>query len=285
MPRSIGIFLCYAREDEELRQGLEKHLRVLKRQGIINIWHDRNIGAGTEWENEIDNHLKTARLILLLVSPDFLDSDYCYSKEMTQAMERHERGGALVIPIILRHVYWLKTPFGKLQALPRDGKPVLSSAWYNQDEALFNASEGIRIAVENLAVEEDAKLCVAKGNIFYEQRQYEQAIEAYEQALQYKPQYLQAYHKKGDALVALARYEDAIATLDEALHISEDLQIGSNRIEIRKSLGQALIFLNRYEEALHVYERALRPNFDNADLNKRINDLRDILKGKEALSY
>src|SRR5947209_17543230 len=120
MPRGIEIFLCYAREDDALRQGLEKHLRVLRRQGIINLWHDRDISAGTEWEREIDNHLNTARLILLLISPDFLDSDYCYSKEMGRAMERHELGEARVIPIILRHVYWHKTPFGKLQALPTD---------------------------------------------------------------------------------------------------------------------------------------------------------------------
>lgn len=150
MPRSIEIFLCYAREDEALHQGLEKHLRVLQRQGIINLWHDRNISAGTEWEREIGNHLNTARLILLLISPDFLDSDYCYNIEMTRAMERHERGEARVIPIILHHVYWYKAPFGKLQALPTDGKPIISSAWHTSNEALFDASEGIRLAVEDI---------------------------------------------------------------------------------------------------------------------------------------
>src|SRR5438067_1035208 len=74
---TIEIFLCYAHEDEELRKGLEKQLRALKRQGLINTWHDRNISAGAEWEREIDKHLNTARIILLLVSPDFMDSDNC----------------------------------------------------------------------------------------------------------------------------------------------------------------------------------------------------------------
>lgn len=149
---AIEIFFCYAREDEELRKGLEKQLRALKRQGIIDVWHDREIGAGTEWEREIDKHLNSAQIILLLVSPDFMDSDYCYSKEMTQAMERHERGEARVIPVILRPVYWQGSPFGKLQALPMDAKAINSRQWHNLDEAFFEVAEGIRKAVEELTL-------------------------------------------------------------------------------------------------------------------------------------
>ena len=81
----VNIFLCYAREDELLRQGLEKQLRILRRQGLIEIWHDREIGAGTDWEREITKHLNIADIILLLVSPDFMDSDYCYGIEMQRA--------------------------------------------------------------------------------------------------------------------------------------------------------------------------------------------------------
>ena len=144
---AIEIFFCYAREDEELRKGLEKQLRALKRQGIIDLWHDRAISAGTEWEREIDKHLNTAKIILLLVSPDFMDSDYYYSKEMSQAMDRHERGNAQVIPVILRPVYWQGAPFGKLQALPTDAKAIIS--WPRLDEAFFDVAEGIRkVALE-----------------------------------------------------------------------------------------------------------------------------------------
>ena len=149
----IEIFFCYAREDDILRQGLEKQLRALRRQELIDVWHDRDIRAGMEWEREIDKHLNTAKIILLLVSPDFMDSDYCYSIEMQRAMERHERGEAIVIPIILRPVYWKKAPFGKLQGLPTDGMPVMSSSWHNLDEAFFNVAEGIRKAVEEIDTE------------------------------------------------------------------------------------------------------------------------------------
>ena len=93
----VEIFFCYAREDEALRLGLEKQLRSLRRQGIINIWRDRDISAGTDWAQQIDKHLNTADIILLLVSPDFMDSDYCYGIEMQRAMHRHNRGEARVI--------------------------------------------------------------------------------------------------------------------------------------------------------------------------------------------
>src|SRR6266581_3517067 len=104
-----------------MREKLEKQLRALKRQGIIDVWHDREISAGTEWEREIDKHLNSAQIILLMVSPDFMDSDYCYSIELKRAIERHDRGEARVIPIILRPVSWRKSPIGKFQALPTDG--------------------------------------------------------------------------------------------------------------------------------------------------------------------
>src|SRR5437899_11887808 len=100
----VKIFCCYAHEDEALLIQLKAHLRPLQRQGLIDIWYDRDISAGTEWEREISEQLNTAQIILLLVSPDFMDSDYCYSKEMQKAMERHSRGEARVIPVLLRPV-------------------------------------------------------------------------------------------------------------------------------------------------------------------------------------
>lgn len=98
----IAVFYSYAHEDESLREQLEKRLSMLRRQGLISEWHDRQIAAGTEWAQEIDAHLETASVILLLVSSDFLASDYCYDIEMQRALERHARSEARVIPVILR---------------------------------------------------------------------------------------------------------------------------------------------------------------------------------------
>lgn len=150
MASNIEIFLCYAHEDELLRNELARHLGVLKRQGFFDIWHDRKIIAGTEWEHEIDKHLNTAQVILLLISQYFIDSDYCYLIEMQRAVERHDCGEASVIPVILRPVFFQRAPFAKLMPLPTNRKPVTDSSWYSLDEAFFDVSEGIRKAVEEL---------------------------------------------------------------------------------------------------------------------------------------
>src|SRR5215831_8439880 len=145
---SVTIFFCYAHEDEDLLNKLKRHLWPLQRQGLIAVWHDRDISAGTEWEQEIKQHLNEAKIILLLVSPDFIDSDYCYGVEMQRAIERHQRGEARVIPVIVRHVYW-QGILGSLQALPTDAKPVRS--WSDVDEAFYNVAEGIRTVVEQIS--------------------------------------------------------------------------------------------------------------------------------------
>jgi hypothetical protein len=143
----IAVFYSYSHKDEELRERLETHLKLLKRQGIIQDRHDRRISAGTEWEGQINQHLESAQLILLLISADFLASDYCYDKEMQRALARHEAGEARVIPIMLRSVELTGAPFSKLQALPQDAKPV--DTWPNQDAAFTNIAQGIRrVALE-----------------------------------------------------------------------------------------------------------------------------------------
>ncbi len=157
--KALEVFFSYSHKDQDLRDQLETHLSLLKNQGVISSWHDRKIIAGTEWAREIDAHLNTAQIILLLISADFLASTYCYDIEVKRAMERHNAGEARVIPIILRHCDWHNAPFGKLQALPTDGKPVDSRIWYNKDEAFHNITQGIRKAVEDLqALKTSAKV-------------------------------------------------------------------------------------------------------------------------------
>src|SRR5690349_18201713 len=101
MPGPIEVFVSYAHADEPFRVELGKHLAMLRRHNVISLWHDRMIGAGTEWKGEIDDHLNSAGVILLLVSPDFMASDYCYDIEVRRALERHEAREARVIPVIL----------------------------------------------------------------------------------------------------------------------------------------------------------------------------------------
>ena len=150
-PASIEVFYSYAHEDEVLVKELQKHLSILKWQGVIREWYDREITAGTDWKGQLDQHLNSSGVILLLISADFLASDYCYDVEMTCALERHDQGEARVIPVILRMVDgWQGAPFGKIQSLPTDGKPVTSRKI--RDEAFADVARGIRQAVSQLAV-------------------------------------------------------------------------------------------------------------------------------------
>ena len=145
--KAVEIFCSYSHLDEALRDELAAHLSSLKREGVKH-WHDRMIKPGGNWKGEIHEHLDTAHIILLLISADFLKSDYCYDIEMRRAMERHEAGKARVIPIILRPCDWETSTFGKLQALPNGAAPV--TEWPNRDSALRDVAKGIRAVVEEL---------------------------------------------------------------------------------------------------------------------------------------
>src|SRR5579859_2226552 len=129
--KPIELFCSYAHEDESLLRKLQTHLSILKRQGLISTWHDRQIVPGTDWAQAIDMHLNSASVILLLISPDFFASDYCYGIEMKQALEGHKVNEARVIPILLRPVDWQGAPFAHLQALPTNAKPI--TTWSNWD--------------------------------------------------------------------------------------------------------------------------------------------------------
>lgn len=144
-----SVFFSYSHKDEALRDQLEAHLALLKNKGLIDAWHDRRITAGDEVDGAIFDQLETADIILLLVSSDFLASSYCYSREVTRAMERHDAGEARVIPVILRHCMWTAAPFGKLLAAPKDGKPITS--WPDRDEAFADVARQVAKAVETIS--------------------------------------------------------------------------------------------------------------------------------------
>jgi tetratricopeptide (TPR) repeat protein len=154
LPSPVEVFYSYSHKDEALRVELENHLSTLRREGVITGWHDRQIRGGTEWKGKIDEHLKAAKVILLLISSDFMASDYCADVEMEQALERHSKGLARVIPVILRACEWKIARLSELQALPTDGKPVTS--WPNRDEALTNIAQGIRQVIDEVVASASA---------------------------------------------------------------------------------------------------------------------------------
>ena len=174
--QAIEVFFSYAHEDEELRDELAKHLKLLERQKVISAWYDRDISAGDDWKQEIEQRLNSADVILLLISADFLASDFCWGVELKRAMERHETVQARVIPIILREVDWKGAPFGKLQALPKNAEPVTN--WANSDQAFADIARGIRKAVSEL--KQQGKLDADLGGLKSQEETAPQTAKSFE---------------------------------------------------------------------------------------------------------
>jgi hypothetical protein len=143
----LKLFISYSHQDEKYKDQLTTHLTVLKRRGIVKEWHDRKLVAGAEWDKSIKQELLDSDIILLLISADFLASNYCYDIEIKKAMERHEQGEAKVIPIIVRPCDWKDLPFSKIQGLPKDAKAL--STWTDIDEGYLNIIEGIKTSINS----------------------------------------------------------------------------------------------------------------------------------------
>lgn len=141
MAQAVQIFIAYARKDSALLDEFRVHLRPLERADKLRIWYDGLIEPGAEWEASIKKNLHAADIILLLVSADAIASDYFYDKEVADALDRHRKGSARVVPMIVRPCAWRTTPLAELQALPKDGKPVTS--WSDRDEAFTYAAEAL----------------------------------------------------------------------------------------------------------------------------------------------
>jgi hypothetical protein len=143
----VSIFISYARKDEAYMQELVSHLYPLQRDGLISSWYDGQILPGEEWAPQIKQNLEQAQVILLLISKDFLNSDYCYEIELTKAIERHKLRAASVIPVILRSCLWDQVSIGgfrlsDLQALPKDARPI--SRWDDPDDAFTDVAKGFK---------------------------------------------------------------------------------------------------------------------------------------------
>ncbi len=243
---SLKLFYCYAREDRALRDELDLHLSGLKRQRYITSWSDREIAPGIEWEQKIDTHLNTADIILLLVSPHFMASDYCYGIEMERALQRHLAGTARVIPIVMRPVDWHGAPFSTLQMLPTDAKPI--TRWPDRDEAFWDVASNIRLMIQELnlvkTIQDEAvnsssvskintvEDLLERSNALRDNKQYAEAIEVCDRVLRLDPNNSYAYNNKGWALNELGRYKEGFAAYNTALRLDPNNSIAQNNKKI-----------------------------------------------------
>lgn len=156
---SVEIFCSYSHRDEPLREQFESSVAVLRRQNLVQVWHDRQIVAGDKWAGQIDEHLDRADIITLFVSADFLASDYCWNIELNRALQRQESGQAVVVPIIVRACDWSEAPFAHLQGIPTGAVPVTS--WPNRDEAWTAVAKSLKGTVRTVLTRklENLKKC------------------------------------------------------------------------------------------------------------------------------
>jgi len=145
--RAARVFVSYSHRDERQLNELKTHLSPLERLKLIETWYDRRIVAGEDFGQKINENIDSADIILLLVSSDFIASNYCYEKEMARALERHAKGEARVVPVIVRDVNWKVIPeLSRLTAVPKDGKPVHD--WPRKDKAWRDVSERVQAILE-----------------------------------------------------------------------------------------------------------------------------------------
>jgi len=136
------VFISYSHRDEKALERLHAHLSMLRRDGLITEWYDREIAGGGNIDVEVRENLRQSEYFLALLSPDFLASDYCYEREMKEALKRHDDGSMRVIPVILEPCDWKASPLGGIKALPKDGQPI--STWTNENIAYLDIVTELR---------------------------------------------------------------------------------------------------------------------------------------------
>lgn len=171
MPRygePLKVYISYSHRDTKLVEQILASILPLQRDGFIRIWYDRHLPAGTNWQDTINRNLESADIILLMVSPNYLASDFCYNLEMPKAMERVSRGEVYVIPIILSKCHWYEAPFNRLVALPTNAKPI--TQWRKREDAVISVTEGIRQTVNEIvnrlssdAIDDGEQMAATKG--------------------------------------------------------------------------------------------------------------------------
>src|SRR6266567_2481396 len=310
--QEIKLFYCYAREDKALRVELGQHFNRLKSDYQLIDWYDREILPGEEWEQSVDEHLTTADLILLLISPYFMNSGYSRGQEVQRALAGHQVGTCRVIPILLRPTHWEDAPFSSLQFLPTNARPV--TRWPDQDMAFQDVVMGIGRAIKDPLPSSKTKMeWFEEGNRLSDLKRYEEALAAYEQAIRLDPDDVTAYYKKSAALIKLKRYEEALITLEQAIRLDPNyaraytdkgailnqfgryeealialeqaIRLDPNDVFAYNNKGHALSGLGRYEEALIALEQVIRLDPNNAlAYNNKGHALNQLGRYEEALS-
>jgi len=274
----IDIFIAYSHEDLRYKDELKKFLRPLLNTSQARVWDDYDIEAGKDWEAEIKTKLYGADIILLLVSPDSLASDYFYGKEVAVSLERHEKGEAVVAPVILRPCAWTITPLKKIEAMPEKGKPITS--WASQDEAFTDVAHRLGEIVARLQADHDARgkqaedrrrfdAIVDAATHLFDKNNWSESLKAYTQAL--------GMYQSGYTPDAATLRKQISACEQNKQQELENQAFADRRTAFEKVLEQAgvLFAQENWSESLVAYKAAqvlLEPDFGSTDANSIIRE-------------
>lgn len=248
--QSPKLLYCYAPQDQHWLEEIDLRLSHLKRQCHITSWFDGELLPSSERKERILAQLRSADLVILLVSPHFRAVDSFWT-EISQGVEWLQwLGGCRVISLLLERVDGIITPFGSRDILPSDNRPL--TEWQSQEQAFQDIEKGMRGAIE--------KLWLTRGDLLVQEaHEYEEALEAYDEALHLNPSVKWVWYGKGNALLELECYEEALGAYDEALRLDPAFSWAWY------CKGGAFAGLKRYEEALKAYDEALR--LDPSDMS------------------
>lgn len=250
IPRAIQIFACYdynneTDRDTKILKELEKHLGDLRRKGLINVWYQDKVQPGTEINKAIDEHFEDADIFLLMVSPDFIASDFCHAL-MNKAIKKHDFSQAQILQIYLRPVDWPDMRKSQIQVLPTNDQPI--TLWLDRDEALKNVAEGIRSLVESL-LRKRVKYWKQWSNYLYCRHKYDEALSLYNLITTFDPTDAKSLWNKGNALLNLKRYNEA----HEAYKLAAEIE--PNNPVIHCGLGLTFHLLGRSNSARDAYRK------------------------------
>lgn len=301
--KPIEIFIAYAHNDLRYKDELKKFLRPLLHTGKARVWDDYDIESGQDWEAEIKIRLYGADVILLLVSPDSLASDYFYGREVAVSLERHAKGEAAVVPVILRPCHWTITPLAHIEAMPEKAKAVTS--WASQDEAFTDIAHRLSELVEKLLGEQQARsrqeatrrdftAAVQAADHLYGKSQWTEARDAYAAALKlyqngFTPDRaaLDARRADCDARQKQAQLEQRKA--DKAAQTRQAVEkkdADTRYADYRRAMDRAGDLFNKqnWAEALTAYREAERlrqpnwpTNFNDPSIAQRIAACEEML--------
>jgi hypothetical protein len=142
------VFISYSHADRKWLERLQVHLRPLIRESIADIWDDTRINPGREWRTEIRNALAVASVAVLLISADFLASEFVQSEELPELLNAAEQRGLLILQVIVSPSRFERTPLAQLQTVNSPAEPLINMTEYQRELLLETLAARIEAAVQ-----------------------------------------------------------------------------------------------------------------------------------------